>query len=410
MQDLQKKFASFAELAVRVGVNVQKGQTLVISCPVDCAWFARLLVRAGYDAGAREVVMRWNDDAVTRQKYLCADSAVFDECPAWVQHLYKDYAAEGAAVISVSSSDPENLKGVDPQLVQRANRATGAALKSYWDAMMSNAFAWCVISVPTTAWARKVFPGCAEDEAVDKLWQAIFHASRITDDPVAAWKEHLAALSSRRDALNALKLTRLHYQNSRGTDLTIELPEKSCWMSAPDKTKAGVSFVANMPTEEIFTLPRKDGVNGVVVASRPLVLYGDLVKDFSLTFKDGKIVSVEAAQGRELLERAITQDEGSSYLGEVALVPVRSPISDTGLLFYNTLFDENASCHLAFGSAYPCFEDADTASMETLTARGMNQSPSTHEDFMVGTADLSIIGVTADGREVPVFSGGNFAF
>ena len=242
------------------------------------------------------------------------------------------------------------------------------------------------------------------------LWERIFDAVRITDggDAVAAWRAHIEQLAYYRTRLNDLHFRALHYQNALGTDLTVELPEGHFWAAGQEKTQGGVPFVANMPTEEVFTAPKRDGVNGRVVASMPLVLDGNIVRGFALTFEAGRIVRVEAEEGQALLEQATQLDEGAAYLGEAALVPFDSPISNTGTLFYNTLFDENASCHLAFGSAYPCIEGGDAMSEEERRSHGLNTSM-THVDFMIGTRDLSITGLTADGREVPVFVQGNFA-
>ncbi len=403
------KLRQYARLIVRMGVNVQKGQPVVIAAPVECAEFARLLAEEAYEAGAREVIPRWIDDTMTRLKYLKADDAVFDEFPAWRREMYMDAARQKAAVISIAADDPENLKDADPGRIQRVGRVAGTTMKDYYDMMMQNQFPWCVVSVPTAIWAQKVFPGVSEAEAVEKLWDAIYTTARVTDDPVASWKTHVAALDARRDRLNAWNFQKLHYTNSLGTDLWVELPEKHEWISAGERAKTGQDFIANMPTEEIFTLPKRDGVNGVVYSAKPLALNGNVVDEFVLTFENGRIVDIKAKQGLEVLQSEISIDDGAHFLGEVALVPYDSPISQSGILFYNTLFDENASCHFAFGKAYPNFSDADDRTQEELFARGMNDSL-THVDFMVGTRDLSITGVTHDEQEVPVFVNGNFVF
>ncbi len=403
------RLRSYAKLIVRKGVNVQKGQPVVIGAPVECAVFVRLLAEEAYEAGAREVSVRWKDDALTRLKYLKADDAVFDEAPEWMRLLYMDAANSQAACIAVYATDPENLRDCDPDRIQRANRAQSTLLKAYSDLQMAGFFPWCVVSVPTEAWAKKVFPDLSGAEAVARLWDAIYDTARVTADPVAAWEAHVAVLDARRDKLNEYGFAKLIFKNALGTDLTVELPDNHVWVSAGETAQTGQVYIANMPTEEIFTLPRRDGVNGVVVASKPLVLNGNLVEDFRFTFQDGRIVDVRAKTGLDILQNEISIDEGARYLGEVALVPFDSPINKSGILFYNTLFDENASCHLAFGKAYPCFSDARERTVEELTARGMNDSL-THEDFMVGTADLSVTGVTRDGTEVPVFINGNFAF
>lgn len=404
------KLKQYAKLLVEVGLNVQKGQTLVISCPVDCAYFARLCAEAGYEAGCKSVEMEWRDDALTRMKYLRADDAVFDVCPPWRSAFRIENARAGAAFLSIHAEDPSLLAGVEPGRIQRASRAAGEAMKEFHEGTMQNRFQWCISSIPVPSWAKTVFPELPEAEAVARLWERIFDAVRITDggDAVAAWRSHIEQLTYYRTRLNELRLSALHYQNALGTDLTVELPEGHFWAAGQENTQGGVPFVANMPTEEVFTAPKRDGVNGRVVASMPLVLDGNIVRDFALTLEAGRIVRVEAGEGQTLLEQATRLDEGAAYLGEAALVPFDSPISDTKTLFYNTLFDENASCHLAFGSAYPCIEGGDAMSEEERRSHGLNTSM-THVDFMIGTRDLSITGLTADGREIPVFVQGNFA-
>lgn len=408
---MNKNYQEYAKLVVEVGANVQKGQTLIISCPVDCAWFARLCASAAYDVGCREVVMRWGDDYLAREKALRADDAVFDECPSHIAAFAKDYAERDTAFLAISASDPEALKGVDPSRLQRSARASAEAMKPIRVAQMTNRMAWCIASIPVPSWAKKVFPDLPGDEAMEKLWEAIFKSVRITGEgnAVQLWREHLDMLAARKDKLNALRFKSLHYTNSLGTDLTIELPEGHLWAAGNSTTPKGVDFVANMPTEEIFTAPHREGVNGVVYAALPLVLRGSIVENFHFVIKNGKIVEAHAEHGEENLRSAISEDEGASYFGEVALVPYDSPISNQNILFYNTLFDENASCHLAFGEAYPeCLEGGAEMSKEELKERGLNDSH-THVDFMIGTSDLSIVGTTHDGREIPVFVNGNFA-
>lgn len=408
---MEEKLREYEKLLIEVGLNVQKGQTLVISCPVDCAYFARLCASAAYDVGCREVVMRWSDDYLTRERYLRADDAVFDEFPLWQKEMMNGYAESGAAFLSIAARDPEALRGVDPERLMRASKAE-SAIRPYMDAIMSNACPWCVASVPIESWAKKVFPDASAQEAMEKLWNAIFSAVRISGkgDAVARWREHVAQLRARVEKLNALHFVSLHYTNALGTDLTIRLPEKHLWSGGSCNCKAGVPFVANMPTEEVFTAPLREGVDGVVYAALPLVHNGNIIDHFHFVVKDGKIVEVHAETGEEILKSAVSEDEGASYFGEVALVSYDSPISNQKLLFYNTLFDENAACHLAFGEAYPeCVEGGEEMCKEELRAAGLNESQ-THVDFMIGTSDLSITGFTADGREIPVFVDGNFAF
>ena len=409
---MEAKFKEYAKLLVEVGVNIQKGQTLVIGSPVDCAWFARLCARAAYAAGCREVVMRWSDDELTREKYLHAEDSVFDSLPAWQAEFDNGYARQGAAFLHISARDPENLVGVDPDRITRSQRSSGEALREYRELTMSNTVPWCIGSIPIPSWARKVFPGCPDGEAVEKLWEAIFQTVRVDGSGAAVdrWREHLAGLKGHMDRLNGLNLESLHYTNSLGTDLTIRLPEGHIWAAGSSATKSGLPFIANMPTEEVFTAPLRNGVDGVVCSSMPLVHNGVVIDKIRFQVREGKIVEASAQTGEDALKAAITLDEGASYFGEVALVPYDSPISRQKLLYYNTLFDENASCHLAFGEAYPeCLRGGAEMSKEERKARGLNDSI-THVDFMVGTADLSITGKTRDGREVPVFVDGNFAW
>ena len=409
-QTMDEKLREYARLLVRVGLNVQKGQTLVISSPVECAFFARLCAAEAYDAGCREVVMNWSDDALGRMKYLRAEDSVFDTVPLWRRHFYNDYALEGAAYLAISASDPENLKGVDPGRLVRSQQASRKALKDFDRLQMCSGFPWCIASIPIPAWARKVFPDLPENEAMEKLWEAIFRAVRISGDgrAVEKWQAHLDTLARRVDRLNALDLKSLHYTNSLGTDLTVELPEGCVWEAGNDETLSGVPFIANIPTEEIFTAPLKTGVNGVVCSSLPLSHDGHIIDQFRFVVKEGRIVEAHAEKGEATLKAAVSVDEGAAYFGEVALVPYDSPISNQKILFYNTLFDENAACHIAFGEAYPCIRGGRQMTKEQLKERGLNDSI-THVDFMVGTADLNITGTTRDGRTVPVFVNGNFA-
>ena len=407
---MEEKLREYARLLVRVGLNPYEGQRMVISSPVECAPFARLCAREAYDAGCCEVVMNWTDDAMTRMKYLHAAEEVFDTVPLWRRHFFNDQALEGTAYLAIFATDPENLKGVESSRIIRAQRASGKALKDFDRLQMCGGFPWCIASIPIPSWAVRVFPDKGEDEAVQALWDAIFQAVRVAGDggAVRRWEEHLATLEKRLEKLNALRLKSLHYTNSLGTDLTVELPEGHIWESGGDRTLSGRPYIANIPTEEIFTSPLKTGSNGVVYASMPLVHDGNVIDKFHFVVKEGKIVEVHAEQGEETLKAAVGVDEGAAYFGEAALVPYDSPISNQGLLFYNTLFDENAACHIAFGEAYPCLEGGQKMSKDELKKRGLNDSI-THVDFMVGTPDLSIVGTTQDGREVPIFVDGNFS-
>jgi aminopeptidase len=410
MKELNEKLREYAQLLIRVGLNVRKGQTLVISSPVECAFFARMCAEEGYAAGCREVVMSWSDDALSRMKYLHADDAVFDEVPLWRRHFYNDYAHEGAAYLAIDAADPENFKGVEPKRLTRTRQASGKALKEFDRLQMCSGFPWCIASIPIPSWAKKVFPDVSADEAMEKLWDAIFAAIRIDGDghAVEKWQTHIETLARRMKKLNELNFKSLHYTNSLGTDLTVELPEGHIWEAGNDVTLSGQTFIANIPTEELFTSPLKTGVNGVVYAAVPLAHDGNIIDGFHFKVENGKITEAHAEKGEKFLQAAISVDEGASYFGEVALVPYDSPISNQKILYYNTLFDENAACHIAFGEAYPCLKGGQQMTKDELKERGLNDSI-THVDFMVGTKDLSIVGTTHDGKEIPVFTDGNFA-
>lgn len=412
IEHFDAKLREYARLLVEVGMNVQPGQTPRIVGTVDCAPLVRLCVDAALEAGARDVIVDWSDDYVTRQRYLRAEEQVFSEFPSYLQAKFDYFTDHNTPILTIDSSDPELLQGVDAQRIQTWRRTYGTAVRRYYDAMTTGKFQWAIGAYPTAEWAKKVFPDKTEAEAVDALWEAIFSTCRVSGDGTAVeqWRKHTDTCARRCQTLNDYNFKSLRYRNSLGTDLTVTLPEQHVWQGGSEKNAAGVEFVPNMPTEEVFTAPQRDGVNGRVYAALPLSLNGNLIRNFYLDFKDGKIVDIHAEAGEEQLKAATQVDEGASYLGEVALVPYDSPIRNTGILFYNTLFDENASCHLAFGSAYPnCVRDGEELDEQGQLAAGLNQSI-THVDFMVGTEDLSITGVTHDGKEVPVFVNGNFAF
>ncbi len=406
-----KMLWQYARLVVEVGINVQKGQPIMINCPVDRADFARMLVTAAYDAGAKEVHLNWRDDYCARQRGLKADDSVFDSVHPWEVMKRMELAKEGVGIISVAASDPENMRGVDPDRLRRANMAAGRDLKDFMRIQMSNGIPWCVVSVPIASWAKKVFPELSEDEAMERLWEEIFKAVRITEDgdAVAEWRAHCERIEGFAARMTEYDFAELHYKNSIGTDLTVRMPENHMWLAGGDYCK-GVKFVANMPTEEVFSAPLRTGVEGTLVAAKPLVLNGNVIDGIRFTFREGRIVEIHADKGEETLRAEVELDEGSHYLGEIALVPYDSPISNSGILFYNTLFDENAACHFAFGEAYPaCIKGGDDKDVEELKAAGINVESNTHVDFMVGTRDLEIVGTTRDGRKIKVFENGNFA-
>lgn len=399
----------YAQLIVRTGINLQKKQTLVISAPIECASFTRMIAEKAYQEGARDVVIQWRDELFSKIRFLHAPEEIFDEFPEWQKELYLSHVHRGAAFLSIAASDPELLKDVNPERITKSQKASNTALKDYRERLMSNQNTWCVVSIPTASWSKKVFPHLSEEESMEKLWDVIFKAVRVdTDNPIISWEEHKANLKRRMNFLNSLDLKSLHYQNSLGTNLDLELPENHIWLGGSEFTPEGIEFIANMPTEEVFTLPKKTGVNGKVVSSMPLNYNGNLIENFSMTFKEGRVVDFSAEKGYETLKGLIETDEGSHFLGEVALVPYDSPISNSKILFYNTLFDENASCHLALGKAYPvCMKNSEKITSGDFSKLGINESL-VHVDFMIGTSDLEILGTTSGGKEIPIFREGNF--
>lgn len=410
MSDFQKNLEKYAELAVKVGVNIQKGQTLVVNSMLDGAELVRLITKKAYEAGAKNVIVNFSDDTINRLKFEYADDDVFKEYPKHRAAEQNELAENGAAYLSVISSSPDLLKGIDPQRIANNQKASGQALSKFRSYVQSDKISWSIVAVPSQAWANMVFPGAPEQERIALLWDAIFKATRIDqEDPIAAWKQHNENLHTKVDYLNAKHYKKLHYK-APGTDLTIELPEKHIWCGAGSVSEAGVDFMANMPTEEVFSMPSKTGVNGVVSSTKPLSYGGNIIDKFSLTFENGRIVDVKAEVGEEILKHLVETDEGSHYLGEVALVPHHSPISESNILYYNTLFDENASNHLAIGSAYAFnLEGGKTMSREELNANGANESI-THVDFMIGSDQMDIDGITEDGTAEPIFRNGNWAF
>ena len=412
MYTFEDKLKEYADLLVRVGVNVQKGQDLVITSQVDQAPFARLCVEAAYEAGARLVDVSWADDAITRMTCLSAAEETFDVIPEYKVRLMTDYAENNACFLRLVSSDPENLKGVDPSRLERQHRASGKYMKRYRELLMGSAFPWCIGALASPAWAKRVFPDKPETEALAALWERIFMAVRVTGDGTAVekWHQHQENLQRRVKILNDYAFDRLHYYNALGSDFTVGLCKGHIWCAGGEHSAHGQFFMPNMPTEEIFTAPDRNRCEGVIYAALPLSKDGNVIENIRFVVKDGQIVEASATANEELLRKSIAVDEGASRFGEVALVPYDSPISNSKTLFYNTLFDENAACHLAFGEAYPMTVAGamDMTETERLAA-GLNKSI-THVDFMVGTADLSIDGYTADGRCVPVFRNGNFVF
>jgi len=400
----------YAKLSVSIGVNVQPNQILVIKSPVECFNFTRMIVDEAYKVAAKEVIVHWSDEECGKLKYLNSPMEVFESYPDWMKDSMLTYAKEGACFLSISASNPELLKDVDPAKIAASQKTSSIATKEFSERLMSNKNSWSVIAIPTKGWATKAFPNISEEEAMNKLWENIFKIVRVDkDDPIEAWNYHKKTLIEKINYLNNKNFKALHYTNSLGTDLNLELVDNHLWVGGSEYTPEGIEFIANMPTEEIFSMPKKTGVNGKVFSSKPLNYGGNLINNFSLTFKDGRVIDFDAKEGYESLKSLINIDEGSHYLGEVALVPFDSPISNSNIVFFNTLYDENASCHLALGKSYNlCIKDGSTKTTEKILALGGNDSL-THVDFMIGTSDLNITGIGFDGSETPIFVNGNWA-
>jgi aminopeptidase len=405
----ERKLTNYAELLIRKGVALRPGQRLHVTCPVEAADLGRRLTDAAYRAGGKLVELHWTDDAVTRSRYVHAAPETFDEIPTARAKSLLEGVERGDAVLTIHAADPDLLKGQDPEIVAKVQRMTQQYMQPYSAAVMANRVHWCVASAAIDAWAARVFPEEPAGARVDRLWEAIFTATRADlEDPVAAWDLHTAELSRRRAYLNERQFDALRYTGP-GTELTVGLPENHVWMGGTGRAADGGEFIANIPTEEVFTLPHRERAEGTVSSTRPLSYAGTLIDGFSLTFSGGKVVELRARQGEETLRRLVETDEGSARLGEVALVPHGSPISASGILFYNTLFDENASCHLAVGRAYPkCLADGPGMSAEELQAAGANHSLA-HVDFMIGSGELDVDGLAADGSSVPLMRAGEWA-
>ncbi|MDR1209487.1 MAG: aminopeptidase [Clostridiales bacterium] len=407
---LSERIRKYWRMIIRCGLNVTPGQKVLISAPARCADMVEMAASAAYDAGASRVVPRWDSAALSRMGYLRGDPGVWAKADPWDKAMLVPLAREGAAFLFIHSTDPRAFEGVDPGIIVRSRAAFNKSVREWSDRYMANRNRWCVAAAASPDWARAVFPDLSAGDANDALWEAILSAAYIGDgDAEESWVEHADLLSRRTERLNAMNLRGLLIRNGLGTKLYVGLPAGHIWLGGREPDAGGIVFSPNIPTEEVFTAPDWRSVNGVVKSSLPLVYQGNVVRGFSFTFRSGRIVKIEAEEGRDLLVKATGVDKGASYLGEVALVPYHSPISRTGLLFFDTLFDENASCHLAFGKAYPkCVAGADGRPGGVQRRMGVNRS-STHVDFMFGTPDLEIIGVADDGRKVRVFREGNFA-
>ena len=405
----QKVYENYAKLAVKIGINLQEGQDVVITASTRLVDIVKEIVKVCYENKARSVKVEWTNEQIDKLHWLYQDTEVMSEVLTWQEEKAKYNAETLPCKIYVDDEDPNAYEGVDVMKMAAVRKARFKVLKKYRD-MSDNKDQWLIVAVPSPSWAKTVFPELETEEAVAKLWEAIIKTMRLdAEDPVQAWEDHIANLSDKSNKMNAMNLDYLTYKSANGTDLTVKLQPNHIWLSARETNLKGIDFTANMPTEEVFSMPKRDGVNGVVVSTKPLSLNGQLVENFKITFKDGKAVDVEAEKGLEALNTMLDMDEASRHLGEVALVPFDSPINQTGLLFSNTLFDENACCHFAFGFAFKNnIKGYENMSEEDFKEAGFNDSVN-HVDFMVGSEDLEIKGYDFDGNEYVIFKDGVWA-
>lgn len=407
--NFNEKLDKYAQLIVEVGVNVQKSHTVILQISVDQAPLARLITEKAYALKAAQVIVEWSDDVIQREFLAHAESDRLENIPQYRIDQTEDWIAKGASRISVVSQAPDALAGVDGKRIAAYQKASGKALANLRKATQANLGSWTVVAASSPQWAQQVFPHLSAQKAQAALWEEIFKTTRIDEaDPIAAWKEHDARLAEKAAALTAEQFDALHY-TAPGTDLTIGLPKDHLWEGAGSLNSRGEKFMANMPTEEVFTAPDARRIDGVVVSSRPLSYAGTLIKNMSFTFAKGKVTAFSAEEGQEVLAELLATDAGAKSLGEVALVPDPSPISRSGIIFFNTLFDENASNHLALGSAYPFnIKDGTQKTEDELKAAGLNLSQ-THVDFMIGSNQMDIDGIKKDGSILPIFRKGDWA-
>lgn len=403
------RLRAYAQLIVRRGVNVQKGQEVLIYAELDQPEFVKMVVEEAYKAKAKKVTVEWSyqplDKLHVRYQTLKTLGAVTDFQKARQQH----YCDTMPARIHLISEDPDGLKGMNTEKLAKARQMSYPILKPYIDKREGNQ-QWCIAAVPGAAWAKKVFPGLRTGTAIEKLWEAILFTSRVTEDPLAAWEEHNKNLHDHCAYLNSLGIEKLHYTADNGTDLTVGMIPEAVFCGGEEATRQGIYFNPNIPSEECFISPKRGEAEGIVYSTKPLSYQGQLIDKFSIRFEKGKAVEAKAEVGEELLNTMISMDEGAAYLGECALVPEKSPIAESGLLFYNTLFDENAACHLALGMGYAdTIADHHNKTLEECRELGINDSM-IHEDFMIGCDSMNIDAITRDGKVIPIFRAGNWAF
>ena len=406
----KKRLEKYAELIVKSGLNVQKGQEVVVRCGLDQPEFVAMVVEELYKAGAERVTMEWDYMPVTKLAYEYRSLESLSEFTEIAEAKLKRRADKFSCLLWLDSEDPDGLNGTDHEKIAKARMAQYPFIKPYNDAI-ENKYQWCIAAVPGKAWAKKVFPELQVNRAMEALWDAILKASRADGpDPVREWARHNDNIASRCDYLNKLGLVALEYKASNGTDFRVGLMNESLFLGGGETTLEGRYYNPNIPSEEIFTSPKAGDAEGIVYSTKPLSYQGELIEDFSVRFEKGKVVEVKAKKNQELLEKMISMDEGAAMLGECALIADDSPINNAGILYYNTLFDENASCHLALGRGFSnCVRGYEALSQEELAKLGLNDSM-IHVDFMIGCKDMQITGVTAKGERVAIFKDGNWAF
>ena len=404
------KLQKYAELLVKVGLNVQKGQSVFIEAALDQPDFVTMAVEECYKAGASEVYVDWSHQAVAKLSSQYQSLETLSKLKPWLKAKWQFKAENYSCRLWIESEDPDGMKGADQEKLSKARQALYPEIKPFRTAL-ENKHQWCIAAVPGKAWAKKVFPHLSETDAEEEMWKVILHTSRADgDDPIGAWKAHNDDLDARCAYLNGLGLKYLEYKSANGTDLTVELLEDGIFAGGNEKTLQGRVFNPNIPTEEVFTSPKAGAAEGIVYSTKPLSYMGELIENFSMRFEGGKVVEVKAEKGEELLKKMVTMDEGAARLGECALIPYDSPINESGVLFYNTLFDENASCHFAVGHGFnECLKGFENLTDEQCKERGINDSM-IHVDFMIGSRDMSIVGITKDGKRVQIFKDGTWAF
>ena len=404
------RLKKYANLIARCGVNVQKGQEVVVNAGLDQPEFVKMVVDECYKAGAKKVSVEWSYQPLTKLNVRYCTEKVLSTMEKWQIEKLEHRAEVLPCMIHLISEDPDGLAGINQKKMAKSMAARAKIIKPI-RTKMENKYQWCIAAVPGKEWAKKVFPGEKVSVAVEKLWEAILSTSRVNDDPIEAWRQHNADLAARCKFMNALGIKELKYKSKNGTDFRVGLLPNAIFMAGGEETLGtNVYYNPNIPSEELFTSPRRGDADGIVYSSRPLSYGGQLIDNFWIKFEGGKVVDLGAEKNEDLLRELISMDEGAAYLGECALVPYNSPIRESGLLFYNTLFDENAACHLALGRGFTnVIKGYENHTEAELHAMGINDS-FVHEDFMIGTEDMSIVAVCGDGREVKIFENGNWAF